>query len=124
METIMYDLDDLNERVREYIAARHPTLHLDEPCSLKVINEPSGRGGGWMFIIQYRNPAMSRKHLLAEFTRYTVDIPQGNMEARDGCGGDYITVRSGPPLLIGDGDDSLAVYAAGDGLVSIWLRAI
>lgn len=116
-----YDLDDIRERVREYIAVRHPNLNLDEPCSLTVV--PAEEGTDWFFLIQYRNPAMSAKHLACEFDRYTVDMPIGDMEARQGCGNDYITVRSGPPLLVGDGDDGLAVDAV-DGLVNVWLRAI
>jgi hypothetical protein len=119
----MYDLDDIRERVREYISVRHPGLHLDDPCNLTVIEDPAHAGEDWMFLIQYRNKAMRAKHLYVEFCRYTVDSPMGSMEAWQGCGNDYITVRSGQPLLIGDGDDSLAVKTE-DGLVSIWLRQL
>lgn len=115
-----YDLQDIKERVREYIAARHPGLHFEDNCSLAVVVDPQR---AWMFYIQYRNPAMSKKHMWAQFSRYTIDFPQGTMDSRDGCGGDYITVRSGRPLLIGDGDDTGAVTAE-DGLCTIWLRAI
>jgi hypothetical protein len=118
-----YDLDDIRERVREYIAVRHPGLHLDEPCSLTVVPAGEDEDSDWMFYIQYENRTMSAKHLAREFDRYTCDMPAGTMEARQGCGNDYITVRSGLPLLVGDGDDSLAVEAR-DGIVRIWLRAI
>jgi hypothetical protein len=118
-----YDLEDITERVREYIAARHPNLCLDDNCSLTVV--PAGEEGDfdWMFFIQYSNPAMTAKHLEAEFMRYTTDMPIGTMETWQGTGNDYITVRSGRPLLVGDGDDSGAVKAR-DGLVRVWLRAL
>lgn len=118
-----YDINDIRERVREYIAVRHSNLHLDEPCKLDVIPAGEDEDSDWMFYIQYENRAMSKKHLECEFDRYTVDMPIGDMEARQGCGADYITIRSGQPLLIGDGDDGGAVEAT-DGIVRIWLRAI
>lgn len=118
-----YDLEEIRERVRDYIAVRHPGLHLDEPCNLTVVPAGEDEDSDWMFYIQYTNRAMSAKHLACEFDRYTVDMPRGTMEAWQGTGNDYITVRSGRPLLVGDGDDSLAVEAR-DGIVRIWLRAI
>jgi hypothetical protein len=118
-----YDLNDLRERVREYIAVRHPNLHLDDPCNLTIVPAGEDEDSDWMFYIQYENRAMPAKHLAREFDRYTSDIPAGTMEPWQGRGGDYITVGSGQPLLIGDGDDSLAVEAR-DGIVRIWLRAI
>ncbi len=118
-----YDLVDIEERVREYIAVRHPHLHLADNCSLRVVipdGYPTGEEA-WMFHIEYRNPAMRRRHLVNEFMRYTTDMPIGDMEPWQGCGCDYITVRSGRPLAIGDGDDSLAIEAR-DGYIYIWLR--
>lgn len=114
-----YDLEDIRERVREYIQVRHPGLHLDEPCSLTVVRDNGD--SDWLFYIEYRNHAMPAKHLHAEFIRYCSDYSMGTMEAWQGTGNDYITVRSGKPLLIGDGDDSLAVETS-DGLARIWLR--
>jgi hypothetical protein len=118
-----YDLNDIRERVREYIAVRHPNLRLDEPCNLTVVPGGEEEDSDWMFYIQYENRAMSGKHLTREFDRYTSDIPAGTMEPWQGKGNDYITVRSGQPLLIGDGDDSGAVEAR-DGIVRIWLRRL
>lgn len=119
----MYDLDDIRERVREYLVVRHPGLIIDDDHLTVIRDTRYDEGQDWMFLIQYRNKAMPKKHLLAEFDRYTLDFPKGTMEAREGLGGDYITVRSGLPLLIGDGDDGGAVEAV-DGLATIWLRAI
>lgn len=112
----MYDLNDITERVREYLAVRHPRL---DPNNVTVIRDLEGQD--WMFLIQVRIPELSPTEIDREFDRYRVDIPL-ETKAWQGLGADHITVRSGKPLMIGDGDDLLAVSVSKDGLATIWLR--
>lgn len=119
----MYNPSDIEQRVKEYLAVRHPEL---DPNNVSVVRDPE-TAGDWMWLIQVRIPAMNDEQLLFEFCRYMCDSTfNGEDCASDlppvmGRGADYITVRTGRPLLIGDGDDSLAVKVK-DGVVTIWLR--
>src|SRR3954471_16664026 len=110
--TMAYDLDDILEHVRDYLDVRHPEL---DRANVQLIRDPKYGNTDWMFNIQVRIPAMNDEQLLFEFCRYQCD---SDFNAEDcasdlpswmGRGNDYITVRSGRPLLIGDGDDSGAV---------------
>jgi hypothetical protein len=119
----MYDLPLVTERVREYLEVRHPELDL---ANVRVIENPETRGG-WMFLIQCSIPAMNDEQLLFEFCRYQCDSDfngedcASDLPASMGRGGDYINSPKCRPLLIGDGDDSLAVTVK-DHTVTIWLR--
>lgn len=118
-----YDLNEIQDRVRDYLDARHPEL---DPNNVTVVRDPS-HAGDWMFNILVRIPTMNNEMLLFEFCRYMCDSPfngrdcASNLPKSMGRGNDRIKVKSGRPLLIGDGDDSLAVKVD-NGLVTIWLR--
>lgn len=119
-----YNLGEITKRVREYLEVRHPDLPFDPPSARLSVRVPKeySHDDPWMFYIEYVNPTMTAADMTNEFDRYCVDCPDdGKGGGWRGQGADYITVRSGKPLLIGDGDDSGAIDAR-NGYCRIWLR--
>lgn len=114
----MYNLKEIQTEVRKYLTARHPIL---QPGDITVVRETPGNDRH--FYIEIQCPAlMSNTACALEFCRYTLDTPREGYEAWQGCGGDFITVTSGRPLLIGDGDDGMAMEVYSTQRVTIWLR--